>query len=161
MKRKMIIFSVILVCMISITFIFFNRTEETYTPTIYDINDFVIEKDKRYIILYASEENKYYLGEVLPYALDNDLYDLGNKACHFKMIDNNMIISNNKEVIYSSENNDQILSDVYDVNGLGYLMISYDSKNHDMQILKRESEAKCILTFQYYQDYIPIDLIET
>lgn len=121
----------------------------------------MIENNTRYIILYNSEENKYYLSELSSYMLDNNLYYLGDNACNFKKIDNNIIISNSKQVVYSSENYDLLPNEVYDIQPLGKLMISYDCKNHDMQILKRNSEAKCILKFKYYNYFIPVDLIET
>lgn len=161
MKRKIIIYSIILICIISIVFIFLKKHDDIYSPTIRNIDSFVIENNTRYIILYSSEENKYYLGELSSDILDNNLYYLGDTACNFKKIDNNIIISNSEQVVYSSENYNLLPNEVYDIKTLGKLMISYDSKNHDMQILKRDSEAKCILKFKYYNHFIPIDLIET
>lgn len=162
MKKKIIIFSVVFICIVSIAFIFFTRKDDDiYTPTIKGIDNFTIENNNRYIILYSSEDNKYYLGKVSTYALDDNLYYLGDTACNFKKVNNNLIvISNSEQVVYSSGDYDFLPDKVYDIKTMGNLMISYDSKNHDMQILKRESEAKCILKFKYYNNFTPVDLIE-
>jgi hypothetical protein len=163
MKKTKLIFGVIFICVVSIAFIFFiKKDDDIYTPTIEDINNFTIENNNRYIILYSSEDNKYYLGKVSSYALDDSLYYLGNTACNFKKVNNNLtVISNSEQVVYSSGEYDSLPDKVYDIKTIGNLMITYDSKNHDMQILKRESEAKCILKFKYYNNFIPVDLIET
>ena len=162
MKRKTIITGIIIVICAILLMIFINKDNNTYNTTVKDIEDFTIEDNSRYIILYSSESDKYYLAKVSSYALDNSLYYLGEEACNFKKIDNNVIvISNENQVVYASGEYVVIPNEVYDIKTIGLLMISYDSKNHDMQILKRNSEAKCILEFKYYNKFIPIYLIET
>lgn len=161
-EKKITFFSIIIVCIVSISLVFFTKKYDPYSPIIRNIDSFIIEDDTRYIILYNSEENCYYLGTVTHYALDNNLYYLGDTVCNFKEVDHDLIvISNSNQVIYSSGNYDLLPDDVYDIKSLGLLMITYDVKSHDMQILKRNSEATCILKFKYYYDFIPVDLIET
>ena len=149
--------------MYSFCFVFlFEKNDDPYSPVIKNIDSFIIEDDTRYIILYNSEENHYYLGKVTHYTLDKNLYYLGNTVCNFKKADNDIIvISNSNQVIYSSGDYDLLPDDVYDIKSFGLLMITYDVKSHDMQILKRNSEANCTLKFKYYNYFIPVDLIET
>ncbi|MBM6841921.1 hypothetical protein H6A03_10310 [[Clostridium] spiroforme] len=145
--KKIILFSIMIVCIVSVSLAFLTKKDDPYNPVIKNIDSFIIEDDTRYIILYNSDENRYYLGDTV---------------CNFKKADNDIIvISNSNQVIYSSGNYDLLPDDVYDVKSLGLLMITYDVKSHDMQILKRNSEANCTLKFKYYCKFIPVDLIET
>ena len=160
--KKIILFSIMIVCIVSVSLVFLTKKDDPYNPVIKNIDSFIIEDDTRYIILYHSDENHYYLGKVEPYALDDQLYYLGDTVCNFKKADNDIIvISNSEQVIYASGNYDLLPDDVYDVKSLGMLRIRYNAKNHDMQILRRNSEVNCILKFKYYCKFIPVDLIET
>lgn len=161
MKRKIILITSILIVFIAFSF-YIKQDKNTYNATIKDMNNFTIKDNARYIILYNSESNKYYLAEVLSYRLDNNLYYLGEEACNFKQIENDVIVlSTEEKIVYASGEYKYLSNEVYDIQTIGLLMISYDSKNHNMQILKRNSEEKCILEFKYYKDFIPVDLIET
>lgn len=160
--KKIILFSIMIVCIVSVSLVFLTKKDDPYNPVIKNIDSFIIEDDTRYIILYNSEENHNYLGKVTHYTLDNNLYYLGDTVCNFKEVDRDLIvISNRNQVIYSSGNYDLLPDDVYDVKSLGLLRITYDAKNHDMQIIRRNSEALCKLKFKYYYHFIPVDLIET
>lgn len=162
MKKKIIFLSFIIVCIVFVSLAFLTKKDDPYSPVIKNIDSFMIEDDTRYIILYHSDENHYYLGKVEPYSLDDQLYYLGDTVCNFKKADNDtIVISNSEQVIYSSGNYDLLPDDVYDVQSLGLLRIRYNAKNHDMQILRRNSEALCKLKFKYYCKFIPVDLIET
>lgn len=146
--EKKILFSIMIVCIVSVSLVFLTKKDDPYNPVIKNIDSFIIEDDTRYIILYNSDENRYYLGKVGPYELDDNLYYLGDTVCNFKEVDRDLIvISNRNQVIYSSGNYDLLPDDVYDIKSLGLLMITYDVKSHDMQILKRNSEALCKLKF--------------
>jgi len=164
MKRNLVIIIAALICIVSSVFIFCSKKEETtYDPDIEEIGSFTNEKDNRYIILYSSENNKYYLGKVTTaHMLDHTLYDLGDTACNFKQTNKDLLIINsNNQIIYSTGDDSLLPDETYDVKALGNLIISYDNKNRDMQIIKRGSEAKCILKLKYYENFIPVDLIET
>ena len=160
--KKIILFSIMIVCIVSVSLVFLTKKDDPYNPVIKNIDSFRIEDSTRYLILYNSDENHYYLGKVTSYVLDDNLYYLGDTTCNFKKADNDIIvISNSNQVIYSSGNYDLLPDDVYDVKSLGLLRITYDAKNHDMQIIRRNSEALCKLKFKYYYHFIPVDLIET
>ena len=146
--KKIILFSIMIVCIVSVSLVFLTKKDDPYNPVIKNIDSFRIEDSTRYLILYNSDENHYYLGKVTSYVLDDNLYYLGDTTCNFKKADNDIIvISNSNQVIYSSGNYDLLPDDVYDVKPLGLLRITYDAKNHDMQILRRNSEALCKLKF--------------
>lgn len=160
--KKIILFSIMIVCIVSVSLVFLTKKDDPYNPVIKNIDSFRIEDSTRYLILYNSDENHYYLGKVTSYVLDDNLYYLGDTTCNFKKADNDIIvISNSEQVIYASGNYDLLPDDVYDVKSLGLLRIRYNAKNHDMQILRRNSEALCKLKFKYYCKFIPVDLIET
>ena len=160
--KKIILFSIMIVCIVSVSLVFLTKKDDPYNPVIKNIDSFRIEDSTRYLILYNSDENHYYLGKVTSYVLDDNLYYLGDTTCNFKKADNDIIvISNSNQVIYSSGNYDLLPDDVYDVKSLGLLRITYDANNHDMQILRRNSEVNCKLKFKYYYHFIPVDLIET
>ena len=163
-KIFIIIFSIVVIC-VAMMFYFKPNDEIMYYPTVYDVEDFKAVDDQRYIILYQSDQDKYYLGTVLGSgAINAVLYDLGEEPCNFKKVNDDVfVISNRKEIVYASDKYNQLPKDVYDIKALGNLKIDL-TEEHEMQILKRDSvtgNENCILSPKYYYDYIPVDLFAT
>ena len=104
MKKKMCILFIVLICLFSAMFIYSKSNKTVYSPKIHPTSEIALEEGNRYLILYHTEENKYYLGKVLYYGLDVKLYNLGNQPCNFKMYNNEILISNEQEVIYPQTN---------------------------------------------------------
>ena len=163
-KILIIVCSIVVVC-VAMMFYFKPSDEIIYYPTVYDVEDFKAVDDQRYIILYQSNQDKYYLGTVLGSgAIDDVLYDLGEEPCNFKKVNDDVfVISNRKEIVYANGKYDQLPKDVYDIKALGNLKIDI-TVEHDMQIVKRESvtgNENCFLSPTYYYDYIPVDVFAT
>ena len=66
--------SIVVVC-VAMMFYFKPNNEIIYSSKVDDVDNFEVEEDERYIILYPSYQNKYYLGTVLGSdALEDVLY---------------------------------------------------------------------------------------
>ena len=80
-KVLIIVCGIVAVC-VAMMFYFKPSDEIMYYPTVYAVEDFKAVDDQRYIILYQSNQDKYYLGTVLGSgAIDDVLYDLGEELC--------------------------------------------------------------------------------
>lgn len=141
-----------------------SQKDIIYNPQIINnIEDYKIEETSRYIILYDTQDKKYYLTKIESYGLNEKLLTLGKKPINFKDNKDGLLtlIASKYHITFYKTGYQKQVDKHNDITQIGLIEKSCDFKNKTIQLLHNKRLAFCHIPFEHYDKYIAIDLIES